>query len=359
MGLSPFTPTVDPFLQIALQRRQIPKKTDPFEEFDAYVQSAKKTGSVTLEIFSHEDTPFFSPDDPIREEIPKEYIPTEKVIERGLKHCGFTKISMHGSQLLHGSSSPSLLAFTRYSQGKKGLLPAGYLEKSGKVSFCGANDSGRFGVNITRLSTVTIGAIRFCDVLRYTKCRKWTPEISQTSNQQHLKTLQEEFQQHAQNVVEENTSFTQYDVKIQEKVLRALKEDKIQEAFDVFSAHLSSFSTVDICIISCIEMEFRRLAAWEKLDENEKLLVTNPFPVLYGIKSMRQYVHSKVSSYVSCEVGLLDGASPDEIRVIFVPSSRLDFARRLMAENGNSLTVEPFPKVAMKLYPEFDTKIFE
>jgi hypothetical protein len=290
------------------------------------------------------ESPLFDDNDPIMRSDPghryvrknEKYFKTK--FEKMLERLNFTTAMIHGSQLLHGASSASLIAFTRYNQERKGLLPAGELEKKGKVSFCGSNDAGRFGVNIDQISTVVVNAL--CDnIHRYAWAQRWTPEEGREEIAKHIKLFRTKYMclQNPSNREDESLTYA--------VILKYLEEGNYEEAWKYFNDNCLTCSYYDMACLSEINIHVRRLAEWEKLDQDEKLLVTDPFPVLYGIKSMRENVYFCVSSCISHEVGLLGGASPDEVRVIFVPLSRIDFVRRLMLANGNNLTVEPFPKI--------------
>lgn len=86
---------------------------------------------------------------------------------------GLNPSQLLGSQLIHGSTSASLLAFTKYSNEKGLLIPTGMLLKENRVPFCGENGRGLEGINQTCISTVWVG--KFIEVLPY--CSSFTKQL--------------------------------------------------------------------------------------------------------------------------------------------------------------------------------------
>jgi hypothetical protein len=310
------------------------------------------------------DPPFFSSEDRqtlwdqgIRGQY---YNATEEEIVFGLKMWNFTKSMMHGSQLLHGSSSASLMAFTKYNQNRKGLLCEGVLEDDGKVSFCGTHDRGHFGCNRKGLSTCIIG--KYADtvlreiLVRYSRAVKWTPELGKEFVSKICDNLQAQ--------VLKNDASGEDNMAIKTKILNALDQKQYKKVVELFLKHNDLFDKLQDKLyiqrlIIKLDVEYKRVLEWDKLDESEKLLVQKPFPVLYGIKShgVLKFEDSGVFNALLLE----DGARPDEIRVIFVPKSKLEFVKKLMKDNGNDLVVEPFPKIKRPWNyseSEFDPAIF-
>ena len=203
-----------------------------------------------------------------------------------------TRAQLHGSQLVHGSSSASLLAFTAYGGGEGRLIPTGQLEKAGRVPFCGEIVYGRGGVNQHQLSTVWVGALD--RALTYAAAASWSP-IEGVATAKEL--------EHRKSSLARN-------------------EREIAE---------------------------KRVEQWDKLDSFEKSLISESFPVLYGLKSSRLGVHLDVGSDVCGEVGLLHGAMPDEIRVIFVPGEKISLVRKILGR---------FPFIAVESIDVFDRVYF-
>ena len=192
---------------------------------------------------------------------------------------------LHGAQLVHGSTSASLLSFTKYGDRSGCLFPLKELETLDKVSFCGELRFGsrKNGVNQSCLSTVWIGELEV--TIPYTQQQGWTPDTP---------------------------------VKI--------RDDSPDDMFE-FQQKIQS----------------ARQSAWQQLDPIEQNLVADPFPVIYGIKSERIDSHKQVQSDIPGEIGLLDGALKEEIKVVFVPESKTTFLKDLLSRYGHlDIFVEPF-----------------
>jgi hypothetical protein len=296
--------------------------------------------------------PFFAQNDPIVQERddPQTVDVDEENILRTLTRHNFTKSMMHGAQLLHGSASASLLAFTEYGQ-QQGLQPSGNLGKKGKVSFCGSYDAGYFGINRTALSTVVIERLRNVLFL-YTYKKEWTPDIGRKNIKDHWKSLK--------SLINSLKKTHPQDEQTYDDTISHLKNSDFDGAIqEAKKSETHSSPSLVLQYIACIKIENQRLAEWEKLSALEQDLVTDSFPVLYGIKSMRQNVHQKVNSCIGGEVGLTGGANPEEVKVIFVPQSRLEYVRKLMENNDQHIAIEPFPEIPKDhIYKEVDVTAF-
>jgi hypothetical protein len=208
----------------------------------------------------------------------------ETWVSRALdQHPQFKRSQLHGSQLLHGGSSASLLAFTEYGGGTGHLIPTGELERQNRVPFCGEIVFGRKGVNLTHLSTVWVGALK--QALRYAVTAIWNPEFGQER-------LIES--QQSRSSVERNAR----------------------------------------------EITAKRLEQWGKLTALEQSLVSDSFPVLFGLKVSRPWVQVGVGSDVPGEIGLVGGALAEEIRVIFVPQERMELVQKILARFP-TIAIEP------------------
>lgn len=201
----------------------------------------------------------------------------------------------NGSSLFHGSNSSSLLSFTGYGGQQGRLLPVGILEREGKIPFSGAIDLGRVGVNQNFLSTVP--APQVMETLRYTGTTGFVPA-------------------EARKAISEA-----------QRLLRSANPGSLSEQQ----------------LRNVVEVETRRLQEFEKLTPLEKELVQNPFPIVYGVNPARAGSTSPVKSDVSREIGVLNGAQKDEIKVLFVPQEKIEFTRRLLTEQlgtGHGIKVE-------------------
>lgn len=202
------------------------------------------------------------------------------------KRTGFERARLHGAQFFHGSSSASLLAFTRYNNFKGELVPTGQLEAQQKIPFSGEIGFLRSGINSHALSTVHAGYLM--NAIKYAKAESWNPIIGQ----KHI------------------------DLATPHKAVPYYKN-----SFEINQA---------------------RMSEWEKLNEIEKDLVNNSFPILYGIRPMenRKKDLVNVSSTINGEIGITGGVSPQEIRVIFVPHNRIAQVKALIEGRFPSITIE-------------------
>ncbi len=66
------------------------------------------------------------------------------------------------------------------------------------------------------------------------------------------------------------------------------------------------------------------------MNEEERKLLTEPFPVLFGIRPNRIQVTRRVGSSIRGEVGMMDGVQPDEIKVLYVPTEKIPYVKDLL-----------------------------
>lgn len=272
----------------------------------------------------------------------------EATMQKKLEKLNLKKEQIHRSQLFHGATSASLLAFTNYNESNGALVPLGNLEESGKIPFCGEIVDGRDKVNAGSLSTTWIGELE--GALRYSYRRgNWTPEIGKQKIEMGMKNLREKDFDEPDEVIDA------INPKIRgccsEELKRAFETGNFKEFKKYYSSYLDTLryklnwpelELIEERSVNLIEVNQKRLLEWEKLDQEERNLVSDPFPVLYGIRSSRKDVHHAVYG-VPGEIGLKGGAGPGEIKVIFVPVDKIDFVQGLLARNGHSIPVEEIP----------------
>ncbi len=204
------------------------------------------------------------------------------------------RAQLRGSQLVHGSSSASLLAFTDYGKQQGHLIPLGELEASGRIAYCGEIVFGRSGVNRNALSTVWVGQVQ--KSLIYAKAAPWSLESARG--------LLKELEVCLERSGRENS------------------QSRNQR-----------------------EVTGLRIREWVHLSDFEKHLVSDSFPVLYGIRSARGPDHKDVGSDVSGEIALLHGAHAEEIRVVFVPRTRIPLVQGIL-KGFSWIGVEPLESFA-------------
>ena len=186
----------------------------------------------------------------------------------------------NGADFFHGSSSSSLLMFTGKSK-SQGLVPTGQLIKNGDIPFGGELHIGisEKGINQNRLSVT-----KYEDI-----------DLAVNYSQSHF-----------------NTGWNK------------------------------SYS--DKCINSGLnfpgcnpKVELLRQERWKSLDKEERVLVSEGFPVLYGVKPKNpdKAVVSGMISNETIEIGLNSGARADEIKVIFVPENKISSVRKLTEGYSN------------------------
>jgi hypothetical protein len=259
--------------------------------------------------------------------------------EFSLSKYGLSKSQLHGAQLLHGSSSASLIAFTPYCECLGDLIPEGELETMGKIPFCGEIFDGRGNVNAHYLSTSWVGQLSY--ILKYSRPRCWTPEIG----------AKQICETEAFLVQIVNETYPPDDCWTEEELNEFI--DQVQKAkgtdYKIFKSYLTTLfdrkrvelgnplaGTTFFRCVETIQVTQLRLLQWTQLTTFEQTLVADPFSVLYGIKSDRKGVYLPVRSAFPDEIGLLHGASATEIKVIFVPSEKISLVRTLLETHGFS-----------------------
>ncbi len=224
-------------------------------------------------------------------------VEAEAMISRELANSpALRRAQLHGSQLLHGSSSSSLLAFTQYGKFEGHLMPLGQLEKTGRIAFSGEIAWGRGGMNDDTLSTAWVGQLS--SALGYASAAKWSPEKGAQVKASH------------EGRLVENPGLSRH--------RPFMNQQEVNE---------------------------KRLREWGKLLPAEQSLVSDAFPVLYGIKSSRRKVHSPAPSDIPGEVALEDGALHDEIKVVFVPREKIELTREILRERFGKIAVEPLESI--------------
>lgn len=274
----------------------------------------------------------------------------EEWTERTLKKVGLTREQIHHAQLFHGASSASLLAFTNYNESEGALVPTGVLEEKGKIPFCGEIVDGRDGVNAVSISTVWAGLLD--GALRYSYRKgDWNPEMGKSLIERSIKILHEEdFESPDEEIDSVNPEIRELCAKTLKVAFESGNFGEFKKHYDLYASSLRrKLDWPEMGIntqraINRIEVNQKRLLEWQQLDEEEKKLVQQPFPVLYGIKSTREGVHHSVHG-VFGEIGLEGGAKAQEIKVIFVPADRIAFVQDLLARNGHAnIPVEKIPQ---------------
>jgi len=272
----------------------------------------------------------------------------ENTVPQKLTEFNLKREQLHEAQLFHGSSSASLIAFTSYNEREGALLPLGLLEKSKKIPFSGEIVDGRTGVNATCLSTTWIGGLE--GALRYTSSKGWNPEIGKQRIENADTILIEDC-----NEIQE---IDYLDNKLKEELRNELVNAIATGNFDSYKEVSNRIDNILLELnsnpyagtnakraVNSREINFRRMVEWERLNDTERELVSKPFPILYGIKSTRRDSHGAVDSPIFGEISLRGGAQRGEIKVVFVPPSKVDFVRTLFAINGHSnIDIEVLPE---------------
>ena len=209
--------------------------------------------------------------------------------------------SAHGSLLVHGSDSSSLLAFTRYNNFEGALIPAGILERQGKIPFGGEIIWGRGGVNQSALSTTLITAID--------EAVKYSGYSQNPKDQKPGWSLQKSKETEA-------WARTEYQGANEGSALQHTRKNRM-------------------------EVEQKRQKEWEKLSADERKLVSEPFPIVFGIRPRRLGSLKPAASDVDREVLLKDGAKRDEIRVVWVPKDKILEVKHILSNSqGPQVRVE-------------------
>ncbi|MEZ0390973.1 MAG: hypothetical protein ACAH59_02080 [Pseudobdellovibrionaceae bacterium] len=190
---------------------------------------------------------------------------------------------LHESTFFHGTNSSSLLAFTEYGNLKGSLNSIGLMESQGKIPFAGEIIYGRSGINQGGISTAALGSID--KAVDYSKsAHGWDPLVGRKAIDQ-FKSLTPGSQGSIQNEIIRNGT----------------------------------------------EVNTKRLSEWSKLTPEEQNLVKEGFPVLYGIRPTGpERLQFPGTSSVRGESILREGTQANEIKVLFVPPSKVEFVRDLL-----------------------------
>jgi hypothetical protein len=207
--------------------------------------------------------------------------------DRGLLHLADGRvIPTHGARYLHGARSGSLLSFTDYAGEARGaLLPMGELEAKGIIPF-----AGELGHSLSdqafardRLSVVNIMNTACLDYAE-DRTRAWTPALA-------------------------------------------------REQLDLYE-RMPPFPGEEDVHARSVDLRRKQLEIWETLPKDQKALVSEAFPVVYGIRTTEEgrVVYPGYGSDVN-EAGLSGGAGPADIRVVFVPDNRIELVKSLIASS--------------------------
>ncbi|MEZ0311404.1 MAG: hypothetical protein ACAI38_06495 [Myxococcota bacterium] len=196
------------------------------------------------------------------------------------------EVSINRAYLFHGSNSASLLMLTPFGAGTGGLYATGRLPY---VPFTGEMRVGAMvipgvgtGINITKLSTVPLRNIDVAnDYSRNDGFVRWTPEIGRAN------------------------------------LARYGQERGAGE--DYFRA--------------LMQRERARLEQWERLNDTERQLVAEGFPIVYGMRPPADKVHRADGTDIG-EVGVVGGVPFAQITAMMVPRERIAFVRELLRARG-------------------------
>lgn len=94
-----------------------------------------------------------------------------------------------------------------------------------------------------------------------------------------------------------------------------------------------------------IEVEHRRQESWGRLSPLVRELVSNSFPVLYGIRivedPLKVVFHERGNHE---QIYILGGVSPENIVAIFVPRDKIEFVRRHLLP-GMNVNIAPIESI--------------
>jgi hypothetical protein len=222
-------------------------------------------------------------------------------------------------KLLHGSTSASLLMYItpQYQKGKEQtaqdqlrsqnrqgqLRPSGAIEASLGAVFSGEIVFGKSNTNIAVVDVTDIGkALDYAEGRHsgYWNSMNWSPEIAH------------------QRIADADERRAK-----EEKMAR---EGGFSETYQNSRAARRNDGT--------LATERLRLAEWPNLSSLEMALVSQQFPVVYGIDTSRQKALSIPSSDIPSELRLEDGTTGDEIRAVFVPKDKIPLVQSLVGDKG-------------------------
>ncbi|MBU6375353.1 MAG: hypothetical protein KGQ59_05115 [Bdellovibrionales bacterium] len=217
---------------------------------------------------------------------------------------GYENASKWGSSILaHGSSSGSLLAFTKNSPKIGHIIPLGELEANGIIPFTGEIVMGRKGISQNHVSTSLITNFEAIKTYAFngglnSSSSFWSPEKSKS-------------------ILLSSERYGSRDMPDDPAAAQIWKMDKNR-----------------------IETEKLRLEYWKKLNNNDQKLVLDNFPVVYGFEPSpdREF---KIGAPHLSEIAIKGAITPKEIRVIFVPTNQIKRVQQLLAQAG-------FPEIKVK-----------
>jgi len=209
-----------------------------------------------------------------------------------------------GVTLLHGSGSQSLVDLS------SGLKPTGQLIQNGKVPFAGELGTGTAGVNSNSISSTSIS---------HMNTSSWGSALSYA----------------------QGCGNTSWNPEIGKKNLAEI-EAAIAEAA---ARNVQPGTHTDQMLKNSLAIEKGRIARWEKLSEQEKKLVCNSYPVLYGINTSQIPQDRLWVPKSDCfgEVAVKDGVNWESIKVVYVPANKVEEVTKRLASTAGTKHVEVFP----------------
>jgi len=218
----------------------------------------------------------------------------------------------------HGSNSASLEGVI-----KNGLRPFGELTD---VPFSGTLDTGISNQGINNYSISAVKAELAPRAYDYTtsKLEGWNPYVHQKFNSELTENLNKVLKERAQLESQINDG---------------------SSSFDTDQGVLKHFDSEISRINKHLDLEQRRIAAWDNLTEEQRDLIKNPFPVLYGIKHEGE--SAPVRSSVSGERGL-PMVDPQNI-IIFVLPEHKEKVEGLTRALGSQIPVKSIYEINSNL----------
>lgn len=219
------------------------------------------------------------------------------------------KVATHfaGSNLFHGSRSASLLAFTNFSEEKGALIPTGQLLKDGKVPFSGTDEAfiSMSSFNKNTLSSVTINDFKDAfDFSHYHNNQTWDYKRAK-----------------------DQLGFAQEFVKSYEKEgckpWRTYPHPKASNKENYWGQVYTKAH-------SALLAQKTRIQQWEKMPPEQRSLVTDNFPVIYGLHISEDSKRRIPIRSGYNEIGILNGASPSEIHTIMVYRKHIPRVQELL-----------------------------
>lgn len=194
----------------------------------------------------------------------------------------------------HGSSSSSLTGFLGKDPSQSGQLrPSGKIETEGGAVFSGEIVFGKSNDSIS----VVDG--RYIDVTSgYANGGKWSPEIAQRSIKE----------------AEDGKKLAQ------EKATREGYGERFKDSYRA-KAYENTIAT-----------ENARLNAWESLSPQQKALISDQFPIVYGIDTTRPgSLDMNPGSDIRGELLLFGGTQGNEIKAVFVPKDKIPYVKGILS----------------------------